>query len=305
LSNKYAQSISNAFNSGSNAISYPDTDIANQLKTVARLMSGHLETKVYMVRISGFDTHNAQVQGIGNPLGRHHDLLSKLSDAVAAFFNDLDQQQFSEEVVGLTFSEFGRKAAENGNFGTDHGEIAPMFVFGKAVKGGVTGVNPDLTEASKDNNYQLKTVQFDYRQTIGTLLQDFLGTTDNVVDAAFFNYSKNESFTNLKVLNLVKNSYAVSESCLNGIEDPYIGDDDRIWQVYPSPFTNEITIFSVEDQPLIEYQVFAMSGALIVQKSGAPDYGRLSIELGHLSNGIYLLKITSGDKKETHKIIKN
>ena len=63
LSNTYAESISNAFNNGKNDITYPDTDLSNQLKTVARLISGDLGSKVYMVRISGFDTHNAQVQG--------------------------------------------------------------------------------------------------------------------------------------------------------------------------------------------------------------------------------------------------
>ena len=156
LSNQYAQAVSSSFNKGTNAITYPDSDIANQLKTVARLISGDLETKVYMVRISGFDTHNAQVDGGGEVTGRHHDLLTRLSEAIHVFFTDMEQQNLSDDIVGLTFSEFGRKAAENGNFGTDHGEIAPMFVFGKPVAGGVSGVNPDLKKRKGNNIFQLK-----------------------------------------------------------------------------------------------------------------------------------------------------
>ena len=215
LSNQYAKTISTSFNSGSNKITYPDTNIANQLKTVARLISGNLETKVYMVQLGGFDTHNNQVQGDNDPLGNHYKLLSQLSEAVTAFYSDLDSQSLSDDVVGITFSEFGRKAAENGNFGTDHGEIAPMFLFGKPIKGGVSGVNPDLKEAVKENNYQLKTVQFDYRQTFGTILQDFLGVPNATIDAAFFNYSTNESFNDSKIVELVKDTFTVSTACIN------------------------------------------------------------------------------------------
>ena len=157
LSNMYSEAISNSFNNGQNAVSYPDTDISNQLKTVARLISGGLESKVYMVKLSGFDTHFGQNQAENDILGDHNDLLTKLSSAVTAFMNDLSAMNLKNDVVGLTYSEFGRKAAENGSLGTDHGEIAPMFVFGAPVKGGVSGFNPDLNEANENNGYQIQT----------------------------------------------------------------------------------------------------------------------------------------------------
>ena len=120
------------------------------------------------MKLIGFDTHNSQVQGQSDIQGRHNDLLTELNNAVTSFMDDISNQGFQDDVVGLTFSEFGRKAKENGNLGTDHGEIAPMFVFGSAINGGVSGDNPDLTEASEDNNWQLETFQYDYRQTLGT-----------------------------------------------------------------------------------------------------------------------------------------
>ena len=95
LSNQYSQAISNAFNSGNNTSSYPDTDLSNQLKTVARLISGGLETKIYMVRIGGFDTHNNQNNSENTIEGKHNDLLTEVSEAIRSFFNDLDSQSLS------------------------------------------------------------------------------------------------------------------------------------------------------------------------------------------------------------------
>jgi uncharacterized protein (DUF1501 family) len=303
LSNQYAQEVSGSFNKGTNTITYPDSDIANQLKTVARLISGDLETKVYMVRISGFDTHNAQVSGNGEITGRHHDLLTRLSEAVQAFFMDIDQQNISDDIVGLTFSEFGRKAKENGNLGTDHGEIAPMFAFGKPVAGGVSGTNPDLSEASGDNNFQIKTVQHDYRQVFGTILQDFLGAENSVIDATFFNYSQNNSFADQKVNDLVKFSHAISESCRNGIEPPVVEGEKR-WQIYPNPVGDNLYISSTEDFNSVSYQLYTTSGSLLVNTTASTNFGRLTLFLGNLSQGVYLLKIKNGEDWEIHKLIK-
>ena len=101
-----------------------------------------------MVKLNGFDTHFNQIQSGNDIQGDHNELLIELNNAVSSFMEDISAQGFQDDVVGLTFSEFGRKAKENGNLGTDHGEIAPMFVFGSAINGGVSGSNPDLTEAT-------------------------------------------------------------------------------------------------------------------------------------------------------------
>lgn len=304
LSNQYAQSISLSFNSGANGAEYPSSDIANQLKTVARLISGDLGTKVYMVRISGFDTHNAQVVQAGDPLGRHHELLTMLSQAVGAFFDDLNAQSLADDVIAVTFSEFGRKAKENGNLGTDHGEIAPMFVFGKPVEGGVTGINPNLSEAKEDNNYQIKTVQYDYRQTLGTLLQDYLGADTPVINNAFFNHTTQESFTDQKVEDLIKVDYKVSEACITGIEEPIPPLEGYQWQVFPNPFSSELHLAGIEDHNEVIVRIYAITGSLIVQMTRNAENNRVRLELGHLNTGIYFLEIESESGTETHKIIK-
>lgn len=302
LTNTYAQYITAAFEKGQNSVSYPDTDLSNQLKTVARLISGDLGTKVYMVRISGFDTHDAQVQDVGDVIGTHYSLLSNLSESIKAFITDLDRQNLSEDIVGLTFSEFGRKAKENGNFGTDHGEIAPMFVFGKPVKGGVSGENPDLTEATSYNNYQLKTVQFDYRQTFATLLQNFLGADNAVIDATFFNHTLNESFNNLKIDDLIKSAYDVSTGCIPITNNPL--GEDKLWLVYPNPFRSTVNISGVQIVESISYRIYNASGVLLMDRTDPVDEGKVTLNLSHFSSGVYFFVILSGDKKEVHKVIK-
>jgi len=302
LSNTYAESISNAFNSGQNDISYPDSDLANQLKTVARLISGDLGSKIYMVRISGFDTHNAQVQGVGEALGKHHSLLTDLSESMEAFINDLDSQNLADDVVGLTFSEFGRKAAENGNLGTDHGEIAPMFVFGKPVLGGVSGTNPDLTEATSSNNYQIQTVQYDYRQTFATLLQNYLGADNTIIDATFFNHTLNDSFVNLRIEDLLKSEFDISKGCVASTNDPL--KENKNWLVYPNPFRDNINISGINTIETVSFRIYNASGILLIDKTESLIDGKATINLFRYSSGVYFFEILSGGKKEIHKVIK-
>lgn len=307
LSNQYSQAISNAFNSGNNTNSYPDTDLSNQLKTVARLISGGLETKIYIVRIGGFDTHNNQNNNENTIEGKHNDLLTEVSEAIRSFFVDLDSQSLSDDVVGLTFSEFGRKAKENGNFGTDHGEIAPMFVFGKPVNGGVSGNNVDLSEATSDNNFQLETVQFDYRQIFGTLLQNFLGSNDTVIDTAFFNYTNNQSFTNSKINELIKDSFSVGVDCYSqtlSLEEFNPQTPHKEWFVYPNPVRNLLQVHSAKELTTIQYRVLNNRSQIILQGTQHLKNGKLEVNTERLESGVYFIQIVSDGKKETHKILK-
>jgi len=307
LSNQYSQAISNAFNSGNNTNSYPDTDLSNQLKTVARLISGGLETKIYIVRIGGFDTHNNQNNNENTIEGKHNDLLTEVSEAIRSFFVDLDSQSLSDDVVGLTFSEFGRKAKENGNFGTDHGEIAPMFVFGKPVNGGVSGNNVDLSEATSDNNFQLETVQFDYRQIFGTLLQNFLGSNDTVIDTAFFNYTNNQSFTNSKINELIKDSFSVGVDCYSqtlSLNEFNPQTPHKEWFVFPNPVRNLLQVHSAKELTTIQYRVLNNRSQIILQGTQHLKNGKLEVNTERLESGVYFIQIFSDGKKETHKILK-
>ncbi|GAA4959151.1 hypothetical protein GCM10023315_03430 [Algibacter aquimarinus] len=304
LSNTYANAISTAFIAGQNDATYPDTDLSNQLKTVAKLISGDLGSKVYMVRISGFDTHNAQIQTTGNAQGKHFSLLTELSGAIEAFMSDLKSQNLDENVVGLTFSEFGRKAKENGNLGTDHGEIAPMFLFGKPVAGGLSGTNPDLAEATSNNNYQIQTVQYDYRQTFATLLQDFLGADNTIIDATFFNHTLNDSFANLKVGEIIKDQYSIATNCTSLSEGNQNKEPNK-WLIHPNPFKDIINLKSITSRAeTVTYRLFNSSGVMLTEETKSLTEGQLDINLKYLSTGLYIFQIEVDGKKEIHKAIK-
>ena len=301
ISTLYSQAISNAFNSGSNSVNYEDTDLSNQLKTVARLISGGLQSKIYLVKLNGFDTHFGQVQSQNDIIGDHNDLLTELDQAVSKFMLDISSQGFQDDIVGLTFSEFGRKAKENGNLGTDHGEIAPMFVFGSAINGGVSGTNPDLTEATESNNWQLETYQFDYRETLGTLLQDYLGADNYAIDSTFFNHSTNESICENKINELVMAEFSVADNCFsNTLTNQNF--KETFFKVVPNPFSKEIRIVNDDYTSSINLELFDLNSKLVLRK--ITNINKV-INLSNLINGIYILKISFDGRSETHRIIKS
>ena len=301
ISTLYSQAISNAFNSGSNSVNYEDTDLSNQLKTVARLISGGLQSKIYLVKLNGFDTHFGQVQSQNDIIGDHNDLLTELDQAVSKFMLDISSQGFQDDIVGLTFSEFGRKAKENGNLGTDHGEIAPMFVFGSAINGGVSGTNPDLTEATESNNWQLETYQYDYRETLGTLLQDYLGADNYAIDSTFFNHSTNESICENKINELVMAEFSVADNCFsNTLTNQNF--KETFFKVVPNPFSKEIRIVNDDYTSSINLELFDLNSKLVLRK--ITNINKV-INLSNLINGIYILKISFDGRSETHRIIKS
>jgi len=307
LANIYASAISDAFNAGSNAGTYPETDLADQLKTVARLIKGGLDSKIYMVRLRGFDTHATQLETGGDDiLGRHNTLLESLGPAVAAFMADVNSLGLDDEVTAITYSEFGRKVAENGNLGTDHGEVAPMLVFGKAIEGGVSGTNPDLTEATEDNNWQIKTVQHDYRAVFGTMLRDWMGGDESIIDQTFLDHTNTASFNDSKVDELISDNYKIDAGCATSIQNEGISENaDLSWFASPNPFVDTITLRSDNDVEKALIQVYSQNGQLVKASNLGYTNGRIEVDLSSLSRGIYSVKISSeGSKTEVLKVVK-
>lgn len=181
LSVGYAAEIKRAADAGKNLATYPtDADnnsLADQLKIVARLIHGGLKTKIYFVSLNGFDTHSTQVDASDTTAGAHASLLGKLSVAIETFQQDLTRQGTADRVVGLTFSEFGRRANANSSRGTDHGVAAPMFVFGRGVRHQTIGQNPDLANLSGQYGNKDIPMQIDFRRVYSDVLSDWFGAT--------------------------------------------------------------------------------------------------------------------------------
>ena len=139
---------------------YPANPLARNLRDVAALIASGQETRVYFVSLGGFDTH-------ANQVFRHRNLMEQLSSAMAAFQADLAAHKLEDQVLTMTFSEFGRRPNENVSGGTDHGTAAPLFVMGSKLKGSLFGEAPDLNvEKNKDLAYST-----DFRSVYSTVIE--------------------------------------------------------------------------------------------------------------------------------------
>jgi uncharacterized protein (DUF1501 family) len=143
---------------------YPSTALANRLKLAAQLIDADLGARIFYVSIDGFDTHATQAP-------THAALLGELSGAMTAFYKDLKARGHADRLLMMTFSEFGRRARENGSKGTDHGSGAPLFLVGGKVKAGVVGKHPSLTDLPLGN----LTFDTDFRQVYAAVLDRWLG----------------------------------------------------------------------------------------------------------------------------------
>jgi uncharacterized protein (DUF1501 family) len=149
-------------------VSYPKTEIGNNLKTIASLICSNINTKVYYVSLATFDTHvNQQPQ--------QQRLFSELNNAIKAFVQDLKNNNRFNDVLLFTFSEFGRRVAQNASGGTDHGTANNMFfISGSLKQKGLLNELPDLTQLQEgDLRYNI-----DFKQVYATILHNWLAAND-------------------------------------------------------------------------------------------------------------------------------
>jgi uncharacterized protein (DUF1501 family) len=284
---RYSEHISAAFKAGSNSLTYPQYGLANQLKTVARLIKGGCKTKIYLVSMGGYDTHGSQIEPEGNIVDNGHGgLLRHLSESVKFFFNDLNGLGLGEKVMACTFSEFGRCAKENGSAGTDHGTLAPMFIFGKGAKPGVNGTSVDLKNLTKDN--QLQGQQYDYRQVFTTILQDWLGASNYVLEQTMF-----EGFVKMP---LIAPTFTVSPDC-------YIGSVTSVWddtpeqpvmRLSPNPAVTRSEVMFRSDRSFeARLSLHSLGGALVSSNNVSIQAGTnyYYLELRQLPAGIYFVRM--------------
>jgi uncharacterized protein (DUF1501 family) len=152
---------------------YPQTGLANRLKLAAQLIDADLGARVFYASIDGFDTHAGQ----GGVNGPHANLWREVSGAIAAFYQDLSARGHNDRVCIMTFSEFGRRAKENGSKGTDHGSAAPMLLIGGKVRSGILGDHPSLTKIPQGNLQH----SIDFRSVYASLLDRWLGVSSKDV----------------------------------------------------------------------------------------------------------------------------
>jgi len=143
----------------------------NMGEVLAEAIVQGLGLRIGYVTLGGFDTHVGQVQ-------RHDTLMITLAEGLSAFYQDLTQHGKADNVVIMTWSEFGWRVEENGSLGTDHGTAAPLFVLGNAVNKGIYGEPPALNNL--DNTGNLK-YTVDFRSVYATVLDRWVGASSKDV----------------------------------------------------------------------------------------------------------------------------
>jgi uncharacterized protein (DUF1501 family) len=159
-----SERIAEALHDYRTQVTYPESQLATRLKSVAQLIDAGLKTRIYYVELDGFDTHSQQAAA-------HAALLRQLGGAVRAFIKDVAHHGHGDRTLVMSFSEFGRRVAENASAGTDHGAAAPMFLAGSRVRAGLVGEHPSLNDLD-DGDVKFHT---DFRQVYATLLERWLG----------------------------------------------------------------------------------------------------------------------------------
>jgi uncharacterized protein (DUF1501 family) len=154
---------------------YPTDGFSQQLKLAAQLIGSDAGTRIIFVSLGSFDTHAGQ-------RAQQDRLLGYLGSGLKAFYADLAAHGNAKRVLAMTFSEFGRRVTQNASNGTDHGTAMPLFVVGGAVKGGVYGDHPSLTDLDQGD---LK-FHTDFRAVYATVLQSWLGRNPADVIAGSF-----------------------------------------------------------------------------------------------------------------------
>ncbi|MBI4548257.1 MAG: DUF1501 domain-containing protein [Ignavibacteriae bacterium] len=278
---QYATSIKAAAGNGNNLSPlYPaagQNALADQLKIVAQLISGGLKTRIYVVNIGGFDTHSDQVDE---------------TFAIHAFQDDLRLLGVEHRVIGMTFSEFGRRIKSNASFGTDHGTSAPLFVFGKNVRPQIIGTNPVLPlNATQSDNLEM---QFDFRSVYASILRDWFGVSQAALEAVLLK--------NFASLPIIMKQRGIKYPIISGNEPSTIVEnvptEPGLHPNYPNPFNPSTKIrFSTDGKP-VQIKVYDTLGREIttlvngVYPSGIHE---VVFDAADLPAGVYYYRFQSGD----------
>lgn len=288
--NAYGGQINTAANAGNSLSTMydPNNPLATQLKYVAQMISGGLQTKVYILNINGFDTHDSQVDTTSTVTGTHADLMQRLSDAIAAFQDDLMLMGLEDRVAGMTFSEFGRQVASNASLGTDHGDAAPLFLFGTCLEGSILGANPTVEDTIVPQAGI--PMQIDFRDVYASILKDWFGVSSMDVQALF---EHTVTF------------YSLLGACNVGIEEEELTVEKAL--VYPNPAHDHSNVRFLSNGEWVKIELFDISQRRVAEiYDGNLSQGEhtVPIELTGLSKGEYLVRIQKQSGTINGKLLK-
>ncbi len=286
--NAYSEVITEAANGGSNLATYPDDNaLAQQLKNVALLIAGGLNTKVFVVNLGGFDTHAGQVV-LDPTLGTYSELMQTLSDAVAAFQQDLTLLGLEKRVLTMTFSEFGRRIRSNDSLGTDHGDAAPLMLFGSCVKPGFTGDSPEIP--ANPEVQEAVAMQYDFRNVYGSVLMDWFEVAEADVQSLLF-----PDFSYIPLVN------GCNVSATTQLPVP-----EMVFTPYPNPFSREVSVTFQSGNEHVRLSVFNGAGQelnLLINKRLNAGEHTIQFNSAGLPGGSYYFHLRLENGRQKTKLV--
>lgn len=284
----YSQSLINR-SVKTNKVSYPASNIATQLSYVSQIIASGFSTKVYLVTQPGYDSHSNQLQDQGA-------LLGDLSAAMLAFQQDLEASGLADRVATMTYSEFGRRAKENGT-GTDHGAAAPLFVMGTQVNGAVYGNDPDLRNLIANN--LAYDPRHDFRNIYSTVMSEWLGVSDEDIQGVLTASDGETYSTNSDWLKL-----GIFKSSPSDVDYSSTAPGLMLMQNYPNPVAHSTTIeFALPEPSYVQLGIFDIRGnevARIADGRFGEGVNRATFAPGNLANGVYLYRLRT-DKSDVSR----
>jgi len=291
--NQYTLRIRDAANAVTQQGAYPTNNtLADQLKIVAKLIKGGLKTRIYMVSFGGFDNHSLQTDATDTTIGTHATLLQRVSDAIKAFVDDCTFLGIQNRVVGMTFSEFGRRIKSNSSLGTDHGAAAPLFLFGSMVTPGITGTNPAIpANATVNDNVPF---QYDFRSIYATILEQWFCVNNTTLQTILFN--------NFQKLNLCNDGYC--KALGTGGPNP---SGENLISNYPNPFVESTTIKFTTKGGHTLVQIIDMLGRVVktpIDRDYTPGTYTTNFDSGGLPTGVYYARFQNGPIQQVKSMLK-
>jgi len=280
LSFEYAEVINETAGQGSNSVEYPGTNLGYQMALTAQMISGGLETPIYRIYQSGYDTHATQ----GND---HANLLMDLNNAVLAFMEDLSNQGLMDRVLVVTTSEFGRRYFENGSAGTDHGTSAPCMVFGNSVVPDMFGEQPSLSNLDQHNNLL---IQHDFRQLYSSIITDWFGLDQEIATNVF-----GQEFETIPFV----------QSPLS-VKNPPVPGKFKMHAAYPNPFNPTTMVsFTLPAMSNVSVKLFNLKGhELQTHHLGRKKPGKHFYKLDgrNLASGNYIVQVEAAGSVLNQKV---
>jgi uncharacterized protein (DUF1501 family) len=291
----YSDLIRAAYQRAANMATYPtDNGLAQQLQIVARLIKGGLKTRVYTVSTGGFDTHKKQVNASDTTIGRHADLMKDLSQAVTAFQKDMELMQLEDRVLGMTFSEFGRRIKSNASLGTDHGAAAPLVLFGKHVSKGILGNSPDIpSDINVVNNIPF---QYDFRSIYASVMERWFCVKQPALNAIMLQ--------NYQSLPIIKGGPC---GLPDDPDDTNNQSDKLLLKMWPNPYTVNATIqFSTTGGHTMIQQIDALGRVVKVYTNQDYTAGTYNIDIYEdgLPSGAYFIRLQNQAYQKVLNVVK-